>query len=66
MYEQTIGELRRAALARGQVRFDPGRPCRAGHHAPRYALSGRCVECQRETERQWRARRRQAKGHEAA
>ncbi len=38
---------RREAIIAGAVFYDTGKPCKRGHEAPRYAVSGICRECQR-------------------
>src|SRR5262245_39952947 len=46
---------RGAAKAAGRVRYFTGRPCKWGHIAERIVSSGRCVECNREFQRERRA-----------
>lgn len=36
---------RQEAIAAGAKTYDPARPCTRGHMAPRYVLSGACLEC---------------------
>lgn len=38
-------ELRRAAAAAGNTRFNTGKPCKRGHYSDRYTANGACVEC---------------------
>lgn len=57
----SINQLRLAAAARGDIRFDPGVPCQHGHHSERYTDTGRCVTCRRISERE-RARRKSREG----
>lgn len=45
---RVLKELRLAALARGDTRFDPGLPCKRGHTAPCMTANGACTECMRE------------------
>lgn len=48
--EDDAGDLspRALALARGEPRYRPLRPCPQGHQSARYASSGDCVECMRQ------------------
>ena len=43
---------RKEASERGLVKYYTGEPCMSGHLSPRYVSSRRCVECQRERERE--------------
>lgn len=43
------------AIANGDPLYFTGQPCRQGHIAPRRTGPRRCVECERETLRKWRA-----------
>jgi hypothetical protein len=36
-----------AAIAAGERTYFSGKPCPAGHQAPRYAVNGSCTECLR-------------------
>ena len=38
------------ARKEGRVRFFTGRPCKKGHIAERFTASGRCLECQKQTQ----------------
>ena len=40
-----------AARKAGEKLYYTGRPCKNGHDSPRMAISGNCVECQREYRR---------------
>jgi hypothetical protein len=38
-------ERRRLAAERGELRYDPGTPCKRGHTSPRYVSTGGCCAC---------------------
>lgn len=40
---------RNEAIIAREMFYDTGKPCKRGHLEPRYASSGICKECQRET-----------------
>jgi hypothetical protein len=40
--------LKHAAAMRGDMVYDPQKPCYRGHSSPRYVRGGACVECVRE------------------
>ena len=41
----TMKAKRLEALRKGEITYDPGKPCKYGHDSPRYAKEGRCVVC---------------------
>lgn len=49
-------DARIAAAQRGQVTFSTGTPCRRGHLAPRYVLSGQCTICKKNENAAYTAR----------
>lgn len=46
---QSLPATRAEAIALGEKMFFPAEPCKHGHTSPRYTMSGRCRECQRQT-----------------
>ena len=50
---------RNAAIELGARRYFDGKPCPHGHVAERYTLNGYCVDCQRQRNREDRARARE-------
>ena len=49
---------RAEAERRGLKQYFTGKPCKNGHVGERYAASGNCVECGRESFKRWNARDR--------
>ena len=47
MGEITRRAARLEAAAAGQVRYDPGRPCKYGHISLRYTSTDGCIDCLR-------------------
>ena len=60
--EVELATSRAKAIELGAVRYFNGEPCRAGHVAARYTLSGYCVECQRQATRAQKAAAKAKRG----
>ncbi len=46
---QPLPATRHEAIEQGEKKFFPVEPCKHGHSSPRYTMSGRCCECQRQS-----------------
>lgn len=55
----TLLEMAIEAAERGDRKFDPGFPCKHGHHALRYTRSTHCVQCVKDRVRAQRRRNRE-------